>query len=282
MKIKEAYIKTLNSLEEIYDKNEARSIAQLIFEDLGTKHLDIFTSPDTILSSEKQVKLDSIVSEALDNKPIQHILGYAWFYERKFLVSPACLIPRQETEQMVDLVIKEKKKFKYILDIGTGSGCIAISLKMALENSDVAGMDRSVKALEVAKQNASLHNTNVNFIIDDIFNPEFSAYPESLDLVVSNPPYIRESEKAFMNENVFAFEPWEALFVKDSDPLVFCSAIRNFCDQKLSPGGLIFLEINEALAFETASIFNHDKRYSTFILKDIHGKNRIIKSIRND
>jgi release factor glutamine methyltransferase len=282
LKIKEAYRETLNYLKEIYDRNEAKSVARLIFEDLGIRHLDIFISPDEILSSEKQVKLESIIDQALSKKPIQHILGYTWFYDRKFHVSPACLIPRQETEQIVDLVIKENRKFVNILDIGTGSGCIAISLKMNFEYSNVTGMDNSVKAMELAKQNASLYKANVRFIIDDIFNPDFSAYPGSLDLVVSNPPYVRESEKDMMDENVLAFEPKEALFVKDSDPLVYYKAIRNFCDQKLARSGIVYLEINEALATETAAIFNYDKRYSTFIIKDIHGKDRIIKSIQNE
>jgi release factor glutamine methyltransferase len=282
LKLKEAYQKTRKYLRDIYDANEAMAISRLVFEYLGFSHLDIFTSSNKVLHSKQLKKLEKIQEELALKKPVQYVLGYAWFYERKFNVSPACLIPRQETEELVDLILKENRIFKNILDIGTGSGCIAISLKLARAEARITAMENSPYALSIAKENASIYKKNILFVEDDILYPDYEKYPYDFDLIVSNPPYVRESERVFMNDNVLSYEPGSALFVKDDDPLLFYRAIREFCRKKLAARGFIFLEVNEALASETAALFNSATGYETSILNDIHGKPRFVKSIRHD
>jgi len=272
LKLKEAYQITLKYLRGIYDANEAKAISRLVFEYLGFNHLDIFTSSNQELNSSKLTELGKIQEELALKKPVQYVLGYSWFYQRKFQVSPACLIPRQETEGLVDIILKENRKFKTILDIGTGSGCIAISLKLGREEAWVTAMEISTDALTIARENASLFKTNIHFVEDDILDPDYENYPYDFDLIVSNPPYVRESEKDFMSDNVLSYEPGSALFVEDDDPLLFYRAIREFCRKKLVLHGFIFLEVNEALALETAALFNNVEGYETLVLNELCSK----------
>lgn len=269
----------MKSLTTIYDENEARAITRLVFENLGFNHLEIFTSSLKDLNEQQVNNLGKMQAQLLAKMPVQYVMGYAWFLNRKFMVTPACLIPRQETEELVSLILMEARKFNSIIDIGTGSGCIPISLKLESEEARVTAMEKSPDAMMVARENAHLHKAIVRFVEDDILAPVFEYYPDKFDLIVSNPPYVRESEIAFMNDNVLSFEPGEALFVKDNDPLIYYRAIREFSKIKLLPGGYIFLEVNEALASETAALFSKEEGYETTVIRDIHEKSRFVKSI---
>ncbi len=282
MKLKQAYLDTLSLLEEVYDKNESVSIIRLLFDELELNYLKIFSEPASVISEDKYIRLQSLREKLLKKIPLQYVLGYAWFYDRKFNVGSGCLIPRSETEEIVYKLIEDGISFEKVLDIGTGSGCLAVSIKAEFPGSGVWAMDKYPSALQLAKQNALLNRTHIHFIQDDILNPFYKKYPGHFDLIVSNPPYVRESEKIFMHDNVLKNEPLEALFVKDSDPLVFYRAISDFCLKMLIPGGLLFMEINEALGEETAALFRNEHFMETTIVKDIHNKDRFIKTTRNE
>lgn len=282
MKLKDAYREILIALRKIYDEKESSSIARLVFEDLGYLHLDIHTRPEFQLPKKILLKLNRIRAKLQQEIPVQYVLGYAWFNERKFRITPSCLIPRQETEQMVDIIIRDNQKLQHILDLGTGSGCIAVSLKLAFPRSHVTATDKYPAAIEIAKENAGVYNTEITFLEDDLLNQTKSGLTGTYDLIVSNPPYVRESEKALMSRIVYSNEPAEALFVKDTDPLVFYRAIRDICDSKLLPGGRVYLEVNEAFAEETRNVFSTGVMGKSEIIKDIHGKKRFIKAIRNE
>lgn len=282
MKLKKAYQETIELLREAYDLNEATSITRLLFEELELDHMMVFTHPDYVLSEYKHHALSEFRSKLLKRIPVQYVLGYTWFHDHKLLVGPGCLIPRPETEELIYRLLEEKHDFKRVLDIGTGSGCLAISIRAEFPEARVWAMDKYPETLEWAKKNASLNKQRINFIIDDILDPAYEKYPADFDLVVSNPPYVRKSEKKNMHNNVLENEPFTSLFVEDADPLVFYRAIHDFCIEKLKPGGHLFLEINEALGKETAELYNDAYFEDVEILKDIHNKDRFIKAYRNE
>jgi release factor glutamine methyltransferase len=279
LKIKKIFRESIRHLIASYENHEASSITRLLFEELELDYLKVFSNPDMEIHPDKYRKLKLFLEKLERNTPVQYVLGYSWFYDRKFRVDPGCLIPRQETEELVSIILKEKKAFPFILDIGTGSGCIAITIKAEIPESEVWAMDKYSEALKNARANAELQNLDINFLEDDILIPNHKLYPEEFDLIVSNPPYVRESEKDQMHANVIDNEPGEALFVEDSDPLIFYRAIRDFCTFKLKRGGILYLEINEKLGDETASLFVGEFE-DTRIVKDLSGKNRFIKTRR--
>ena len=212
-----------------------------------------------------------------DHKPIQYILGETEFYGMKFFVNENVLIPRPETEELIEWIIKNTDNSSLkIIDIGTGSGCIAVTLKKNLLNSDVFALDFSDKALEIAKINAEFHQTEIQFIQNDFLKMNFNELPE-FDIIVSNPPYISETEKNSMDENVVKFEPHSALFVSDENPLIFYERIVEFAKQKLKPNGKIYVEINQNLARETKELFENNFD-NTEMKMDISGNYRMIKS----
>jgi len=191
------------------------------------------------------------------------------------------LIPRPETEELVDLIIKENLNFSgRIIDLGTGSGCIAIALALNIKGAELTGIDISEEAISISKENALLNNAVVNFETDDMLNPvKIADYKAGI--IVSNPPYVRESEKSLMNRNVIDFEPHQALFVPDSDPLVYYKAIAHIAKKILTPGGMVYLEINEALDKEMMLLFDSEGYTGLKIIPDLSGKQRILKGVKN-
>ena len=283
----------VGELEKIYGSNEANALIMILLEHyFGIDRIKIAMEPELRLSESELLTLHFAVKELQKNKPIQYIIGETEFCGMRFFVDENVLIPRPETEEMVKMIIARRDKAclvptgrdvetdgrPSILDIGTGSGCIAISLAKLLKNSIVTAIDISEKALEVAKKNAEANDVNVNFIKDDILNPK---NPELIDnqydIIVSNPPYVCDSEKTEMRANVLDYEPSSALFVPDSDPLVFYRKILEFAKKHLKPGGEIWFEINEKLGKETQELCHEHGFMNAEIIKDFRGKERIIK-----
>lgn len=212
-----------------------------------------------------------------DHTPIQYILGETEFYGMKFFVNENVLIPRPETEELVEWILNDVKNAELkIIDIGTGSGCIPIVLKKNLPNASVWAMDFSEKAIETAQINADYHQTDIQFIQNDFLTMDFKELPE-FDIIVSNPPYIGETEKNAMDKNVVQFEPHSALFVSDENPLIFYERIIDFAKQKLNPNGKIYVEINQNFPRETKELFQNIFE-NTELKKDISGNFRMIKS----
>ncbi|MGB6083191.1 peptide chain release factor N(5)-glutamine methyltransferase [Moheibacter sp.] len=212
-----------------------------------------------------------------DHTPIQYILGETEFYGMKFFVNENVLIPRPETEELVEWILNDVKNAELkIIDIGTGSGCIPIVLKKNLPNASVWAMDFSEKAIETAQINADYHQTDIQFIQNDFLTMDFKELPE-FDIIVSNPPYIGETEKSEMDENVVKFEPHSALFVPDQNALVFYEKIIELAKNNLKPNGKIYVEINQNLAQEAKELFQNNFK-NTELKKDISGNFRMIKS----
>ena len=241
-----AYIR--QSLQELYPPEELRALSMLICCDmLGVKALDIYMGKDIILSESKQRELENIVSRLRKNEPIQYIRGYAEFGGRSFRVAPGVLIPRPETAELVEHIRQTQPQPRRVLDIGTGSGCIAIALSLAWPMAEVEAWDVSSAALEVARTNNSDLGASVRFRLHDVFQTP-PAEAQSYDLWVSNPPYITESERKDMEPNVLLWEPATALFVPDDEPLRYYRRIAELGLMGLRPGGRLWLEINRAYA----------------------------------
>ena len=217
------------------------------------------------------------------HEPIQYILGETQFYGLPFIVTPATLIPRPETEELVDWVVSEflhhNSELK-LLDVGTGTGCIAISLAKNIPNATVSALDISKEALQVASQNAKINKVKVNFMESDIV--KVKTLPQKYDVIVSNPPYVRNSEKKKMQKNVLDFEPSSALFVGDDNPLVFYSKITELASKYLNPNGLLFFEINEYLSKELIQLLEKEFFINIELKKDVFGKDRMIKAKRGE
>lgn len=265
-------------LGQIYEEDETTALFSLAAEHvLQLTQIKLRMSRDNDLSHIHLQKMLSILNDLKMYKPIQHILGEAHFYGSVYKVNENVLIPRPETEELVDWIIADHstRKDLNILDIGTGSGCIPISLKRFLPTAKVSSIDISEKALTVARENAQALHTTVNFIQADILN--YSS-EDKLDIMVSNPPYIRDLEKEQMHQNVLSHEPHLALFVSNENPLVFYKAIADLAIKTLNPGGYLYLEINEYLGEETIDMLQ-GKGYSNIALrKDMQGKDRMIKA----
>jgi release factor glutamine methyltransferase len=254
---------------------------RLIFRDMNLSPAFILAHDEEPLPSGDFERLQHIIGELLNGRPLQYILGYAWFHDLKLAVNDTVLIPRPETEELTDYILKDCPfPEPFILDIGTGSGAIAVTLAKKLPAANVYASDISDKAILTAEKNAESNGTSVKFIRHDILNLSGWNNIPSFDVIVSNPPYIRLSEKKFMEKNVLDYEPQEALFVNDNDPLIYYRAIRNFAMKHLKSGGLIYLEINESLGFETASLFSSPGFLSTVVMKDLQEKDRFIKTVR--
>jgi release factor glutamine methyltransferase len=271
----------LNELRQRYAENESGSITRLILEHAGYPLSACLLEPDKITPSPVIAQINLIVEEIQAGRPIQYILGHTRFCDVKIAVDEGVLIPRPETEDMVHLITSgDRQNFGRIIDLGTGSGCIALALKSHFPEAQVTGLDVSHKALAVAKQNGRLNELEVFWREDDILHPsnmpEFACGKGSFDLVVSNPPYVLESEKRLMEDHVLHHEPGTALFVKDEDPLLFYRAIQKFCNLHLVPGGHLWLEINERFGSDTAHLFEKAGYQQVHIRKDIHEKERYI------
>lgn len=274
-----------NSKELFYDlvskvvlpesKEEIHSIIYLLLEtQLGLDRKSIM--------SEKRVNVDTTsfaepITRINRHEPIQYILEEAFFYGRRFKVNASVLIPRPETELLINEIISAASNSSTILDVGTGSGCIAITLALEILNSNVMGIDISEGALKVAKENALRNNAKVDFKLKNIL--QFTDDVTDLDILVSNPPYITEGEKTTMKRNVLDYEPSIALFVPNDDPLLFYKSIAQLGLASLKPNGLLFAEINEMFGRKIINLLSELGYHSIEIVKDMDEKDRIVKAI---
>ncbi len=279
MNLKNAYQQFLKQLTSIYDEGEAAVITEWVFESIaGAKRPNIIGGTSAELSSETGSKLDKALSELLQHRPVQYILGEVWFYKMKLKVNENVLIPRPETEELVELVVGNRQFAaggQSVLDIGTGSGCIAIAIKKLLPSADVSAIDISEAALKVAKENAVTQSTEIEFMQLDFLDQTSWGRLGMFDMIVSNPPYIPFNEKEKLDKNVTDWEPHTALFVPDNGPLLFYEKIAAFGKRHLNTNGKIFVELHEQYAQQTATMFRLN--YKTVeIRKDIYGKERML------
>ncbi len=281
-RLKEIIENFQTELKDKYPTSEIRSFLQIIFRHRqNLSSVDFFTKEDMIISAENLTFYKNTLSRLKNYEPLQYILGSTEFYDLEFIVNKHVLIPRPETEELVDFILKNEKikKSHKILDIGTGSGCISVSLAKNTPAS-VFAIDISAEAINVAKQNATNNNINVSFFQQDILQTDYLSEKNEIikfDLIISNPPYVRESEKKLMLSNVLDYEPEKALFVPDNNPLIFYSAIADFAKKSLNKNGKIYLEINEFLPNETIDIFLKRNFKSAEIIKDLSGKSRFVR-----
>lgn len=269
------------ALRPIYGNRETEAIIKIIFHYLkGWNTVDLIIHEPDSLSPFLKGEIDKILTRLLNHEPIQYITGEARFHGLDFKVSPDVLIPRPETEELVDIIVDDCRGQKdlQVLDIGTGSGCIAISLARGMDFPVISALDISSEALSVAKENAKILAVNVNFLQADIFNwsPE-----KKFDIIVSNPPYIDESEKKDMEDNVLLHEPHSALFVPDADPLIFYRRIASIGATSLNSGGRLYFEINPRHASELADLLSGYGFSQICILKDSYAKDRFISATFN-
>ena len=242
MKLKDFKLKMISELSSIYEMDELNSIFNLLAEDyLKIPRSKILLADEIHLDESNQTLFLSALERLKTHEPIQYVLEKTSFMDLEFKVNSSVLIPRPETEELVRIMLKEDLNGKEILDIGTGSGCIAISLAKNLPKAKVTALDISEQALEVAKENAKLNNVNIEFIKADIFEYQSD---KKYDIIVSNPPYVTESEKLVMKRNVLDFEPKLALFVEQDDPLLYYKKIINLFEDNLNARGFFFFEIN--------------------------------------
>ncbi len=275
MTIKAAFEQTKVALQLQMDDREALSILRILFEDAFGWTSD---QPSRPFLTNEQEKLDHIVARLQANEPIQYILGEADFYGLKFDVSPAVLIPRPETEELVYQILErgKGKTWKEGLDIGTGSGCIPITLKKNRPDWNLSGMDVSEEALAMARQNALKNHVAVTWIAQDVLNEETWSSLRSFDFIVSNPPYIPYGEKKVMPAQVLDYEPQLALFVENENPLVFYRKIHDLACLKLAPGGGLFFELNEFNAKAVEDLVDTRFFSSVNLLSDMQGKDRML------
>lgn len=267
-------------LSKSYEPQEANGLARIIFCDiLGQSNVDYYLCKDIDLSGNEEEKVKSILQRLEKYEPIQYIEGKKYFSGREFFVRQGVLIPRPETEELVELAAQACKPDAKILDIGTGSGCIAISLSKKLPEAEVHAWDISEVALEVAKQNNEQLSASVHFEQHDILTYQATG-EEAFDLIISNPPYIAESEKAEMEPNVLAWEPSIALFVPDNDPLLFYRRIGELALRMLTPNGKLFFEINRAYGDATKQLLCNQGYKNIHIQKDLSGNDRFVYAER--
>lgn len=267
-------------LQEYYSAQEAANLSRIVCcEMLGQSTVDYYLGKDMILSPNEAKELESILSRLCKFEPVQYIQGTARFLQRTFRVAPGVLIPRPETEELVEAVLREVSPSSRILDIGTGSGCIAITLSKELPEADVVAWDISEDALAVARANNDALRAKVRFHRRDVLAYQ-AEKGECYDVIVSNPPYVTEAEKRDMEHNVLDWEPSLALFVPDNDPLLFYRRIAELGTALLVPGGRLFFEINRAFGQTVAVMLRENGYANPRIIKDISGNDRIVMAER--
>ncbi|MDY0779466.1 peptide chain release factor N(5)-glutamine methyltransferase [Tenacibaculum sp. IB213877] len=284
MKLQEFRAFFNKELSELYPKTEIDAFFFRVIEDkLDLLVMDVFVKQDLEVSDDKIEELKEIINRLKNEEPVQYILGKTDFYGLPFIVNEDVLIPRPETEELVSWVLKDinQKKEKTsdklsILDIGTGSGCIPISIKKNTENTDVFGLDVSVKAIAIAQQNAEANKVEINFIEQDILLT--NSLQQKFDIITSNPPYVRELEKKEINNNVLKNEPHLALFVDDDNPLIFYKKIAELAKNHLTENGSLFFEINQYLGNETQQMLQEKGFKNVTLKKDLFGNHRMIKA----
>lgn len=268
----------LQELKSHYPATETESFLYWLTEAfLEKKRLDVAINPSYELSTEEEQQLKKALERLKNYEPIQYIVGETEFFGLPFKVNPSVLIPRPETEELVDWILQDYPQSElHILDIGTGSGCIPISLAKNLVDAKITSLDISAKAIEIAQKNATLNQVSVNFLQQDILKTE--NLQEEYDVIVSNPPYVRELEKAKMHQNVLSFEPKRALYVKDDNPLIFYEKIAKLAIGNLKKNGSLYFEINEFLAKDLEVLIKRIGFTSVETRKDIYGKDRMLKA----
>lgn len=263
-------------LTQFYSKKEAQNMAFWCIHSISNlSRSEYLMSSNSPLSADTVSLYQSVVSRLKKFEPVQYVLGECEFHGLSLKVSPSCLIPRPETEELVHWILEHS--FTKVLDIGTGSACIPIVLAK-YKDAQIMALDISSDALSIAKENAKNNNVNIHFIEHDIFND--IDLKNSFDLIVSNPPYVLESEKTLMNNNVLDYEPHLALFVSDKDALIYYKRIIDFSKVHLQKEGLLFLEINEQKSVEIKELLENNGFENVLIKKDMQGKNRMVKAIR--
>ncbi len=278
MTIKELKSLFSEELSSTYPKTEIDTFFYIVVEEyLNFQRIDTVLNSHEKLKKEEETSILSVLDRLKQEEPIQYIIGKTEFYGLPFKVNTNTLIPRPETEELVDWIIKENKnrdKELKILDIGTGSGCIPISLKANLPKSKVSTIDVSNDAIEVAKQNAIINKVEINFLNIDILDSE--TLPETYDIIVSNPPYVRELEKEEIKNNVLNNEPHLALFVENDNPLIFYNKISKLASKHLRKDGALFFEINQYLGTETSQLVKNNGFQTVHLRKDLFGNDRMI------
>lgn len=295
---KEQYQLLKQALLQQYEEGEASAIARLVVEHTGKG--DIRSIEASILTMEQAEQINGYLKELLAHRPVQYVLNEAWFYHLKFEVNESVLIPRPETEELVEIILKETKQqidkvlnTKYevpsdrisyfvpptsFLDIGTGSGCIPITIKKNIPAAEVTAVDVCREALHVAMKNAVNHETEINFQLLDFLDENKWQELGLFNIIISNPPYIKTGESKSMSEHVLQYEPHKALFVPDNDALIFYRKIAAFATTHLKPGGKVYVEINQQLGKETAAVFTEKGFTNVELLKDMSGNERFVKA----
>ncbi len=281
MTIANSLIYLKQKLQHIYEESESQSIATWVLCSVTKQEWKNINSINNTDLTEPQLQsIENIIAELNKNKPVQYVLGESYFYNMQLYVNENVLIPRPETEELIDYIVQHKnislqQENSNILDIGTGSGCIAIALKKVWQQANVVAIDLKIEALEVAKRNAQSQKVFIDFRVEDILSPQNDAF--IYDLIISNPPYITEAEKEEMHQNVLQYEPHTALFVSNGDPLQFYKAILQKAKTNLIVGGYVFLELNHLYAAATQTLFQKNN-FQTEIIKDMQGKMRFLQA----
>src|SRR4030095_2573842 len=293
MTIEESRKEIIKRIDSIYDEAEGTNIAELLLEHITRlQRIERVIKKDQHLSAAQVQFVDVAIERLQNHEPVQYITNEAWFAGMTFYVDKSVLIPRPETEELVEWVLKEFKMLRRspfrqnvkcnILDVGTGSGCIAIALKKNLPGAEVWACDVSDEALSIARMNADALQAAIDFVPLDFLDQEQRKQLPHVDIIVSNPPYVPEEDKTNMRKNVLDFEPPAALFVPDNDPLVFYRAIADFGKGKLNSKGVIYVETHEGLGAQVRKLFQEKGYGSIEINKDLEGKDRMVKVRLND
>ncbi|MET4075116.1 peptide chain release factor N(5)-glutamine methyltransferase [Hymenobacter sp. UYCo722] len=286
MNLRDATAALTAALTALYPPHEAEAIATLVLQQLvHLEALPFRMAAREAVAPEVLAQLPSLQARLLAHEPVQYVLGTSHFAGMELEVNPATLIPRPETEELVRLIEREQnsRPGRRMLDVGTGSGCLALALARTLPGAEVLAVDISAEALVVARRNADKWAPSVAFQQVDILQAMPTGLaPGTLDVLVSNPPYVRESERAEMRENVLAWEPATALFVPDEDPLLFYRRLAEIGAQLLAADGVAYLEINEALGAETAALFTAQGFADVRVVADMFGKSRMVRAARGN
>ena len=281
MTLNEARTVLTKELKNVYESDELRNIIELVIEHItNMSRAEQVKNKVPYLTCTQLEDLDAITERLKKNEPVQYVLGEAWFAGMKFKINKNVLIPRPETEELVDWIVKESQKSKVksqnIIDIGTGSGCIPITLKHQLPEANVSAIDVCSEALFTATENAIKLNTEVDFTLLDFLDEEKWNELPQYDIIVSNPPYVKQSEINTIHERVKEFEPHLALFVPDNDPILFYKKLSDFSMKHLNAGGKLFVEINEALGEAVSNLFRSAGFLNVDLKKDMQGKDRMV------
>ena len=271
---RETLLKISDAITELYGEIEARQIAEMVVLECGG-----ITRNQLLVEPNKEIEirdLDRIISELRAWRPVQYVIGRAEFDGLEFEVAEGVLIPRPETEELVEWIASEAAADARILDVGTGSGCIAISLSRRVQNSRLWALDISLEALDIARRNGQKYAPKVEFLHGDALADFSTLVAEKLDVVVSNPPYIPQSDEPTMRRNVTDYEPETALFVEDSDPLIFYRSIARVARKMLKPGGKLYFEIYELYAAQMRAMLESEGYVDVVVREDFRGKERMV------